>query len=125
TSGNPAKIQLKNEWLKNDKEPVLIERTTISIYPSRLITYDSTLSAPPGQLVRFDDTKEGFFGIRIAQSMRELQGGAVMNSEGKKTTKECWGKPAKWVDYSGMVDGKTYGVAIMDHPNNFRPSRYH
>lgn len=125
TSGNPAKIQLTNEWLKNDKDPVLIERTTISIYPSRLITYDSTLSAPKGQLVRFDDTKEGFFGIRIAQSMREKEGGAVFNSEGKKTTQECWGQPAKWVDYSGKVDGKTYGVTIMDHPGNFRPSRYH
>lgn len=125
TSGNPAKIQLRNEWLKSEGVPALMEQTTISIYPNRLITYETTISRPTNQLVRFDDTKEGFFGIRVAQSMREKEGGTVANSEGQKTTAECWGKPAKWVDYTGNVDGKTYGVTIMDHPGNFRPSRFH
>ena len=124
-SGNPGQIHLRNEWLGHNGQPALIERTTISIHPNRLITYDVTLSAPVNQLVRFDDTKEGLFGIRIAQSMREKEGGMVFNSDGKKTTQECWGRPAKWVDYTGNVDGKSYGVTIMDHPGNFRPSRYH
>lgn len=124
-SGNPAQIQLKNEWLGRDKEPVLIEQTTISIFPNRLIAYDTVVGPPKGRLARFDDTKEGFFGFRVAQSMREVVGGTIKNSEGQKTTKECWGKPARWVDYLGDVDGKSYGVTIMDHPGNFRPSRYH
>jgi hypothetical protein len=124
-SGNPAKINLVNDWVGRDGTPALIEHTTISIFPNRLITYDFTIAPPAGKLARFDDTKEGFFGIRVAQSMRELQGGVVENSEGKKTTKECWGQQAKWVDYTGMVDGKNYGITLMDHPGNFRPSRYH
>jgi hypothetical protein len=49
----------------------------------------------------------------------------ISNSDGLKTEKDCWGKPAKWVDYSGKVGEKTYGVALMDFPKNFRPSRYH
>jgi hypothetical protein len=125
SSGNPATIHLQNEWVGRDGAPALIETTTIAIYPNRLMTYDVTLSAPRNQLVRFDDTKEGFFGIRVAQSMREKEGGTVFNSEGKKTTAECWGQRARWVDYTGNVDGKTYGVTLMDHPANTRPSRYH
>ena len=124
TSGNPGRIQLRNEWLGHQEEPTLVELTTISIFPDRLMIYDVTLIRPLNQLVRLDDTKEGFFGIRIAQSMREMEGGLIINSEGQKTEQECWGQTAKWVDYTGNVDGKTYGVTIMDHPSNFRPSRY-
>jgi hypothetical protein len=124
-SGNPATIDLTNEWMGTDGTPTLLEQTKISIYPTRLVVYDVTVSPPPGRVARFDDTKEGFFGIRIAQSMREKEGGTVVNSDGKKTTQQCWGQNANWVDYTGTVDGKQFGVALMDHPSNFRPSRYH
>jgi VCBS repeat-containing protein len=122
--GNPGKIKLKNHWLGADELPVLIETTTISIFPSRLIIYDVTFTAAVDK-VEFEDTKEGLFGIRVATTMREKVGGVVVNAERKMGTKECWGQPSKWVDYTGPVDGKPYGVAIMDHPSNFRPSRYH
>lgn len=122
--GNPAKIHLKNHWLGKDELPVMIETTTISIFPSRLMIYDATFTAAVPK-VTFEDTKEGLFGIRVASTMREKVGGVVVNAEGKKGTAECWGQTSKWVDYSGPVDGKINGVAIMDHPDNFRPSRYH
>ena len=122
--GNPARLQLSNEWIGPDNQVVLKENTTVSFYPSRLVVYDITLT-PAVEKVTFEDTKEGWLGIRVASTMREKVGGIVVNAEGKKETKECWGQPSKWVDYSGPVDGKTHGVAIMDHPSNFRPSRYH
>ena len=37
-----------------------------------------------------------------------------------------WGARAKWVDMSGPILGKTYGIAIFDHPSNLRhPTRWH
>ncbi len=124
SANGPGKVMLTNHWLGADGQPVLIETTTVSFFPSRLIAYDITLT-PAVEKVTFEDTKEGWLGIRVATTMREKVGGIVVNAEGKLATKECWGQPSKWVDYSGPVEGHTHGVAIMDHPANFRPSRYH
>jgi hypothetical protein len=90
----------------------------------RVLDVDFTLTAK--QPTHFADTKEGFFAIRIADSMTEKKGGVMTNSEGAQTEKNVWGKPAKWVDYDGPVDGKKIGIAMFDHPGNLRhPERWH
>jgi len=122
--GNPARLRTTNHWLGADGQPIVEEVTTISIGAQRLFDYDIRFTAV-AETVEFD-TKEGLFGIRLPESATEKSGsGKITNSEGGKGSKECWGKPAKWVDYYGTVDGQTHGAAIFDHPANPRPSRYH
>jgi len=119
-----GQLMVVNHWLDGDGNTVVEEHTTIHIAPNKLMTYDITFKAP-GHDVEFLDTKEGLLGFRMAHSMREKEGGRVLGANGKKGTQENWGKHNKWIDYFGEVEGKTFGVTLMDHPENFRKSRYH
>lgn len=85
---------------------------------------------PIGEPVTFGDTKEaGLCSVRVPKALSDTsvitQGGGVV-SKGLKTEKDVWGKKAPWCDLSGTIDGKPYGVAVLDHPTNPRhPSNWH
>lgn len=124
-SGNPAVMRVHNQWLSDAGEAVLNEVTTISIYANRLYVYDVEFS-PAGNEVLFEDTKEGLFAIRMPRTMTEDVGkGPVVNAEGIKGTKPCWGKESAWIDYVGPIGTNNFGLTMMDHPENPWKSRYH
>lgn len=94
----------------------------------RIFDLTVTLTAPKIDVL-FGDTKEGgLASIRVAESMevRAGEGGRIQNGVGGTNEDETWGKRAPWCHYSGPVNGKRVGVAIMDHPDSFRyPTWWH
>ena len=79
---------------------------------------------PVGGPVKFGDTKEGTFAIRLVKALEEPSGMKMTDSEGRVGEKQIWGKRAKWVDCSGTVEGKPVGVAIFDNPSNPKHPTY-
>jgi hypothetical protein len=127
--GPQAVIVTRNDWLAPDGSKVCEDERTITFGADgdrTWIDFDITFKADK-DAVKFGDTKEGCFGVRVAGTMKvdAKQGGKIVNSEGQ-TDREAWGKQAPWVDYHGPVDGETVGIAIMNHPSSFRyPSYWH
>lgn len=116
------------DWAGPDGAPILQEDRTMTFYANsgneRIFDVDFTLTAK--KEAQFADTKEGFFAIRLADSMTEKNGGLMTSSEGAETEKNVWGKRANWVDYDGTVEGQKVGIAIFDHPGNYNhPERWH
>jgi hypothetical protein len=114
-------------WKTDAGETLLVETRTMTFYSDpqiRQIDFESTLS--PQVEVKFGDTKEGMFAIRLAAPLEEEKGGKMVSAQNKQGEKNVWGKRSEWVDYSGTLDGATVGVAILDHPGNPRfPTYWH
>jgi Family of unknown function (DUF6807) len=127
--GDVAEIVTRHDWMNGDERVCEDERKLMfgsGQDGARWIDFTITIKAPDGD-VTFGDTKEGAFAVRVADSMRidAKTGGHVVNSE-KQTNGAAWGQPARWVDYSGPVNGETVGITIMSHPKSFRPTpRWH
>jgi hypothetical protein len=122
-------LRTTDDWLAPDGKKVCEDERTVRVFSTkkgRVLDFDVTLKATEGP-VTFGDTKEGMFGLRVASSMdvTAWKGGRIENAEGAED-KAAWGKPSPWVDYTGAVDGKAVGIAILNHPSSFRyPTTWH
>jgi hypothetical protein len=127
--GPTAVIITRNDWLGPDGKKQLEDQRVLGFGHDgdiRWIDFAITLEATEGP-VRFGDTKEGSFGVRVAQTLAvdSKLGGKIVNSQGQQDAK-AWGKRASWVDYFGPVDHQTVGIAIFNHPSSFRyPTYWH
>lgn len=129
TIRNTVLLVTDNEWLGADKEVICTDTRTYqfgSEGDQRWIDCLLELKASE-QPLTIGDSKEGFFALRVASTMRadRNQGGRIVASTGK-TNAEAWGRHAKWVDYHGPIKGETVGIAILSHPESYNPEpRWH
>ena len=132
--GNPALATLMN-WVGKDNHVLLAEKRLTSFIPGRdqhIIDIDIELEAIAEQ-VEFGDTKEGMFAIRLAQWLTEntdsryqLGTGAYLSCNGDEKEQGVWGKRAEWVRIQGKTNGKTVGIAILNHPTSTNyPTYWH
>jgi Methane oxygenase PmoA len=128
-SGTVGTLIATSDWIGPDGLTVCQDesRLTFSLKEDiRCIEFDVRIFSNDHDVV-FGDTKEGSFGIRVPVSwaVDEKLGGKILNSRGEEDGM-AWGKPAEWVDYSGLTAGKTYGIAILNHPSSYGfPTHWH
>ena len=126
--GDHAKVATQNEWRMADGTKIMDEARVIHFHDfgkARLLILNIDLEASVCPIT-FGDTKEGSMGFRINDQIRADKGkGKLENAEGKVGEKECWGHISAWTDYSGPIDGKMAGLALLADPKNPYPSCWH
>ena len=114
-------------WQDSHGRELIREQRGMTFYAdadTRTVDIDATFTATSN--LQFADTKEGFFAIRLADSMAGKNGGMMTNSEGAQTERGVWGKRADWVDYDGTAEGQKVGIVVFDNPSNYdHPPRWH
>jgi hypothetical protein len=124
---------------KEAGKPVLTEVRTVKFiaYPdgARAIDCTSTFTAAGGDVefkckpLNVSGVEAGWFAARVAPSVSEgIKGGGstIVSSAGAANEKDARSRPATWCDYAGPIDGKTWGVALFDHPDNpGHPTPFH
>jgi hypothetical protein len=121
-------LRTTNDWVARDGTRVCSDRREFRFYRTdngRLFDVTVTVLASAGRDVVFGDTKEGMFGIRLAETMRPEAklGGVLVNAKGERN-EAAWGRPAVWLDASGPVEGQVVGLAMLEHPSSFRAPTY-
>ncbi len=133
--GKDGSIHAKHKWVSKAGQIIATDSRIISFSSGkngRNIDYVIAIKASEGDIVLMDD-KDAGMGFRVPDTMcvsphgtaKVKAEGYMLNSEGV-TGANCWGKRAKWIDYSGLVEGKILGIAMFDHPDNPRhPTGWH
>jgi len=119
-SGDHVIFTDKCLWRQPGKEPIILDRRRIVITAPteavRFIDFEITLEALTEILIL--KSNHALFSARVVPELSVKSGGTLVNAEGKTGEKQTWGVPSPWCDYSGMRDGITEGIAILQHPKN-------
>jgi hypothetical protein len=128
STNNQGGITIRSEWQTAGSVKIMGETRTIQVYEltdARLIVFAIDLRAFDVPIT-FADSKDGGFAVRVNDVLREQGGnGKIEDAAGRIGEKACWGQVANWCDFSGKVEGKKVGVAILADPSNPYPSCWH
>jgi methane monooxygenase PmoA-like len=130
-SGAVGVIHAKDKWIAPDGKLIATDDRTLRFVPGpdgNFIDFEITLHALPDAPLVMGDNKDGTMATRVAEWMtmahkvkgQEVGGhGHIVTAKGDADS-AAWGKRADWCDYHAEHEGKTYGIAIFDSPQNLR-----
>jgi hypothetical protein len=129
-SDEAASALVVNSWLITNKV-IFTERRSVTVRPlprqEWLLIIDMHLE-PKTESVTLGKTPFGLVGVRMGKTIGVHDGGGeIRNSQGGINETNVLWKRARWVDYSGPIDGrKIEGITLMDHPSNpNHPTYFH
>lgn len=128
-------LETLNHWMDKSGKPIIEENRVMEFYVQEdeyIIDFTIRLTAID-TTVKFLDTKEGLFAIRVADWLAENARGTLyestgeyLNPDNERTERNIWGKRARWMRLEGEIDNKNVGVAIFHHPQSFNyPAFWH
>ncbi len=104
------------EWAAPERRNLADETRTIDIYPgdkANIIDLRSQLRPTEWDL-SIGPTRHAYFTIRLAEGLREIDGGTSSDSEGRNGAARISGNKADWIDGSGPAPhGKNAGIAVF------------
>lgn len=131
TGGAVGTIRTRDRWVAPDGRLICTDERTLQfsgLGDARFIDFVITLRALPDTPLLLGDNKDGTMAVRVAQWMtlpHKVKGvetggaGHIVTATGERDD-AAWGQRADWCDYYAPRDGRTYGIAIFDHPDNLR-----
>ncbi|MBV8878484.1 MAG: PmoA family protein, partial [Planctomycetaceae bacterium] len=125
-----AEVLAENAWgedlVESDEVRILTDGNDV------VADWTITLTAANGPVTFAKDlkqAKEGAFVCRLSQELSRAKGDGseiILDSKGNRGEKLARENSAPWVDYSGTVEGRKVGIAVMNHPSSWRsPSDWH
>ena len=119
-SGERAIVEDTCLWQRPGGEPDFRDTRTIVISaPSAsLRTIDFAITLEPLKDVRILKSNHSLFAARVVPELNVLNGGRLVNADGKEKEAGTYGVASPWCSYSGVRDGMREGIAVFQHPQN-------
>ena len=143
--GGTVRLRARLDWTDEEDGLLVTEDRTLrfrALEGIRIVDVDVVLTAP-GRGLRFGDTKDGFFALRLAERFERTgaraTGEAWIASGSESEDTPIWGERSPWcavrapsavpetgAEADAGPDERRTTVAVFDHPDNpGHPTRWH
>ena len=124
-------------WLDgHDPAPLMTQELLVELKPVDSVNWTLEVQStfiPRSEELELQQTNFGFLAVRVSRQIAEFWGGGRLTSSERKTgEKNLFGKPARWMDYSGTQFSHSEnkevaeGITFIDHADNIgQPTGWH